>query len=69
MLLLSASTFDFSVRSSSLGAGEDALDALFISFFPDISREGVEARTELITDISVEDLFVGVEGGVSALAT
>lgn len=46
MLLLSASTFDFSVRSSSLGAGEDALDALFISFFPAISREGVEARTK-----------------------
>ena len=46
MLLLSASTFDFCVRSSSIGVGEDDIDVVFFSFFPDISREGVEVRTK-----------------------
>lgn len=32
--------------SSSIGVGEDDIDVVFFSFFPDISREGVEVRTK-----------------------
>lgn len=62
---LGVSTLGLSIDTSSVGEEDVLGEEHSVSFFSGLTREGVEFRTDIITEASVEAFCGGVDGGVS----